>query len=156
MRPASPTRSLASQVQPEWRHPVNFNRLVYVEQVNQPGPPFELAYATAELSAKDLSALLQVFFVEAGNDKRVREDAQDADVDLDRVLAAGPGQIEVTPDDASLTGIEEAILVMLLQEAGDRLWANVVLPWLRRRRNRPVGEEVPIKDKKAPADQASE
>jgi hypothetical protein len=121
-----------------------------------PGPPFELAYATAELSAKELSALLGVFFAKGGNDRIVREDAHDAGVDLDRVLAAGPGQIEVTPDEADLTGIEDAILVMLLQEAGDRLWANVVLPWLRRRRDRPVGEQVPIKSKKGPADQVSE
>lgn len=107
------------------------------------GPPYERIYALGELTAAELRVEVLRFFAVAGGDARVREDASDAGVDLDRALEAGPGEVRVEHVGAGFTGFEEAILVMLIQEAGDRLWDHVIHPWLQRRRENALGAEEP-------------
>jgi hypothetical protein len=106
-------------------------------------PETKITYKRDELTADQLRAELRTFFVEAPADPQVRRDAQDADINLNEQLAKGSGQIEVKAGDAGFTGFEEALFIWLLQEGTDRLWDNVIQPWLRRRHNRPIGEQAP-------------
>jgi hypothetical protein len=106
----------------------------------------EIFYKRGDLSAQDLQADVQAFFELAGDDPAARQDALDAGVDLDELLGQGPTQVEVKPDSAGLTGLEEALIVMLLTPVVQSGWKDVVLPWLQRRRGRPVGEQVQPQD----------
>jgi hypothetical protein len=110
----------------------------------------QIVYERADLTADELRSELRVFFDQASDDAQVRKDALDADVDLDEQLAKGSDQIEVEAGDAGFTGFEEAIFLMLLQEGADRLWDDVVQPWLKRRHNRPIGKQAPVDSNEQP------
>lgn len=107
-------------------------------------PGSQLIYKRADLTAEQLRSELRIFFAQAAADPQAREDARDAGINLDDQLAKGSDQVEAKAGDAGFTGFEEAIFIMLLQEGADRLWDNVVQPWLKRRHNRPVGDQAPI------------
>lgn len=100
-------------------------------------------YETEDLTAAQLGALVRTFFDEAADDPAVAADAQDEGVDLDALLAGGSDQIDVEPGDASLTGIEETILIKLATTVATKAWKKVIVPWLGRRHAKPLGRELP-------------
>jgi hypothetical protein len=103
-------------------------------------PP--LLYERGDLTAEALRTEVETFFAVASDDPAVQQDAAEAGVNLDELLAPGPDQIRVEPADAGMTGFEEAVVIMLLTPVVESAWQDVVLPWLRRRFNRPVGEKA--------------
>lgn len=100
-------------------------------------------YERGDLSADELKAELAVFFSTAADDPGVRGDAEAAGIDLDPLLAGGLDQVQVEPLDPKFTGIETALLVMLLTPPVQSAWNEVLLPWLKRRHISPVGDEEP-------------
>jgi hypothetical protein len=116
-------------------------------------PTHRRYYDVGDLQSAQLKVAIAEFFAEAVGDGRVRQDAIDAGVDLDAVLAAGPEEIEIEGEGKGFTGLEIAIAVMLLQEAGDRTWDNVIHPWLVRRKQKALGpqRDGPLKDPRPPA-----
>jgi hypothetical protein len=103
--------------------------------------PNEVLYARGDLSAVRLDEELRRFFAEAGADPHVRLDAESGGVDLTVALAGGVDQIRIAPADAGFSGLEGAIMVVFMQPPIESLWSEVILPWLRRRTEKPVGEE---------------
>jgi hypothetical protein len=98
-------------------------------------------YERGDLSADDLEAEVRQFFASAADDAAVQRDAEEAGIELDELLAGGPGQVEVEPREPGFTGVEETILVLLLTPVVQSAWSEVVLPWLRRRHAKPLGTE---------------
>lgn len=97
-------------------------------------------YGTGDLSSAELEAELREFFATAADDPATKTDAAEAGIPLDLLLAGGPEQIEVTGEDPQLTGLEIAIVVLLLQPPVQSGWDKVILPWLKRRNAKAVGD----------------
>jgi hypothetical protein len=106
----------------------------------------ERKYASGELKSTELQAELVKFFESAGDDPAVRRDAEEAKVNLDELLAGGPAQIEVKGVEPQMTGAEVAIILFLLKPPVQSAWDEVVMPWLRRRHNSPLGERERAED----------
>jgi hypothetical protein len=103
----------------------------------------ERFYERGDLTAEALEDELATFFEIAADDTFVRADAERGNISLDTLLAGGTEQIETRPGGpAELTGFEELVVIMLLSPMVNSAWSDVILPWLRRRHKKPLGEET--------------
>ncbi len=107
-------------------------------------PAITIEYTRGELSAVQLQQEVATFFdaLEAG-DPAIEQDALAAGVTPAALAAAGPAAFRFEGRRPGLTGVEEAILLLMLDKAFDIAWEQVVRPWINRRRGRgAVGEET--------------
>jgi hypothetical protein len=102
----------------------------------------QLEYVVKDLDAKEVQEEIRSFFAEAASDPGAKRDANDAELDLDAILADGPDQIQAKPGEAGFGGVGEVIVIVLAKKGLETFWDKVIVPWMERQNDKPLGEKI--------------